>query len=73
MSESALLPEFFPDPQPVGGLDRQRETQLMRQRAYLAAMVGVMHDHVGQHGGTARPGSGPAVAEELLDAARRAV
>ena len=73
MSEPALFPEFFPGPDFVGGLVRQRETELMGQHAYLAAMMGIMHDHVGEHGGAAGPRSGPAVAAELLDATRRAV
>jgi len=41
MSESALLPKFFPDPQAISGLGRQWETQLMRQHARLAAMMGI--------------------------------
>ena len=69
MSESALLPKFFPDPQAVGGPDRQRETHLMRQHTYLAAMMGVMHDHVGKHGGTA----GPSRASPSISAQRKAL
>jgi hypothetical protein len=30
-SEATLLPEFFPHPDSGGGLDRRRETQLMRE------------------------------------------
>ena len=68
MSESALLPKLLPYPDPIGGLDG--ETQLMRQHACLAAMMGIVHDHVGEHGGASGPGSGPTVAAELLDATR---
>src|SRR5690348_1447891 len=66
--ESTLLPKFLPAPKSVGGFDWQREAQLMRQHAYLAAMVRLMHDHVGKHSGATRPGSGPTVAAELPDA-----
>ena len=64
--ESTLLPEFFPMPNFVGVLDRK--AQLVRQHAYLAAMMSVVRNHVGKHSGASGPGSGPAIAEELPDA-----
>jgi hypothetical protein len=70
--ESTLLPEFFPSPKPVRGLSRQRETQLMGQHAYLAAMVGIVHNHVSEHGRAGRPCSGPTVAAELSHTTVRA-
>ena len=63
-----FLPQFFPDPHSIGGLDRQPETQLVREHAYLTAVMGVMQDHVDNHGGAPGPRPGPTVSEELLDA-----
>jgi hypothetical protein len=44
----------------------------MGQHAYLAAMVGIMHDHVSEHGRAGRPCSGPTVAAELSHTTVRA-
>ncbi|MCU1255956.1 MAG: hypothetical protein JWM83_2255 [Candidatus Angelobacter sp.] len=41
----------------------------MRQHAHLPAMVGFVSQHVAQHFRTNRPGPGPAVSVEPLDAA----
>ena len=51
--ESALLPQLFPHPDLVAGLDWIAE--LMGEHAYLSAMVDVMHHHVGEHRRTTRP------------------
>src|SRR5712692_2441032 len=39
MREPTLLPQLFPTPDPGGGLDRERESELMRQHAHLSAMM----------------------------------
>ncbi len=69
--ESALLPELFPAPNSEGGLARQREPQLMSEHAHLAAVVGLVRDHVGEHGCARRPRFSPAVAMKLFNAALR--
>ena len=68
-SESALLGEVLPDPYSVGGPSGQREPELMREHAHLSAVMGVMRDHVGEHGDARRPWPGPAIAHKTLDAA----
>src|SRR5258708_17821769 len=65
----ALFPKLFPIPDPVRHLDRQRESELMREHAHLPAMVGFVRKHVPQHFRANRPGPSPAVSEKLLDAA----
>src|SRR5437660_9928122 len=68
-AESALLPEFLPAPDPVVGLIRQPEPQLMSQHAHLTAVVRFVHDHRREHGRARGPRREPAVALKLLDAA----
>src|SRR3989442_12794175 len=53
--EPTLPPQFFPIPDSVSGRARQRESELPRQHARLSAMMHVMRDHVGKHGGARRP------------------
>ncbi len=62
--------QSFSQDHSVARFHRQGETQLMRQHACLAAMMGIVHDHVGKHGGAAGPRSGPSVALESLHATR---
>ena len=45
----ALFPQLFPIPDPGRHLDRQRESQLMREHTHLPAMVGFVRKHVAQH------------------------
>ena len=59
--EAALLPQSFPNPHPVRGLDGQRETELMRQHTGLPAMMGVVRNHECQHGRACGPWSGPSI------------
>jgi len=65
----ALFPQFFPIPDPVRDLVRQRESELMREHTYLPAMVGFVREHVAQHFQANRPRPSPAVSAKLLDAA----
>src|SRR5215470_13212689 len=58
-AESALLPEFLPNPHSGAYFDGQRESQLMRQHAHLAAMMRFVRDHEGEHGDSSEPRSGP--------------
>jgi hypothetical protein len=66
--EAALLPQFFPIPHPVRGLDGQWETELMRQHAYLPAMMRVVRNHICQHGRACGPWLGPSIAAKALNA-----
>ncbi len=68
-SEPALLPEFLPAPDPVVGLVRQPEPQLMSQHANLTAVVRFVHDHIREHSRARGPRREPAVALKLLDSA----
>ena len=43
----------------------------MGEHAGLSAVMGVVRDHVGEHGNAGRPWSGPAITHETLDAAWR--
>ena len=61
--EPALLPEFLPHPDFVAGLDWI--TQLMSEHANLPAVMDVVHDHVSEHGSSARPTTRPPVAVEV--------
>jgi hypothetical protein len=47
----------------------QWKTQLVRKHAYLAAMMGIMGDHVSKHRAASRPWACPAVAVKSIDAA----
>ena len=67
--ESALLPQFFPNPDPVGVLDRQGESELMCQHTHLPAMMGVVRNHVCHHGCARRPRSRPSIPTKGFDAA----
>lgn len=65
----ALFPQFFPIPDPIHDLVRQRESELMRQHTHLSAMVGFVRKHVAQHLRANRPWPSPAVSEKFLDTA----
>src|SRR5712664_2179712 len=65
----ALFPQLFPIPDPGRHLDRQRESELMREHTHLPAMVGFVRKHVAQHFHANRPRPSPAVSKKLLDAA----
>src|SRR5713101_7764766 len=67
----ALFPQLFPIPDPGCHLDRQRESELMREHTHLPAMVGFVRKHVAQHFRPNRPRPTPAVPAKLLDAAPR--
>src|SRR5208283_304276 len=67
----ALFPQLFPVPDPGRHLDRQRESELMREHAHLPAMMGFVSKHVAQHFQANRPRPSPAVSEKLLDAPPR--
>ena len=69
--EPTLPPQFFPIPDSVSGRARQRESELPRQHAHLSAMMHVMRDHVGKHGGARRPWLRPTVPAKVLDPAPR--
>src|SRR6266436_892006 len=66
---AALFPQFFPIPDPVRHLIRQRESELMRQHTHLPAMVGFVRKHVAQHFQANRPRPSPAVSAKRLNAA----
>jgi hypothetical protein len=59
----------FPIPEPGRHLNRQRESELMREHTHLPAVVGFMRKHVAQHFRANRPRRSPAVSAKLLDAA----
>src|SRR5712664_1315936 len=65
----ALFPQLFPIPDPGRHLDRQRESELMREHTHLPAMVGFVRKHVAQHFHANRPRPSPAVSAKLLDTA----
>jgi hypothetical protein len=65
----ALFPELFPIPQPGRYVDRQRESELMREHTHLPAMVSFVRKHVAQHFRANRPRPSPAVSVKLRDAA----
>ena len=64
-----LFPQLFPIPDPGRHLNRQRESELMREHTHLPAMVGFVRKHVAQHFQANRPRPSPAVSAKLLDAA----
>src|SRR6266700_2477599 len=65
----ALFPQLFPIPDPGRHLNRQRESELMREHTHLPAMVGFVRKHVAQHFRANRPRPSPAVSAKSLDAA----
>src|SRR6266496_4826457 len=65
----ALFPQLFPIPDPGSHLNRQRESELMREETHLPAMVGFVRKHVAQHFHANRPRPSPAVSATILDAA----
>ena len=65
----ALFPQLFPIPESGRYLDRQRESELMREHTHLSAMVGFVRKHIAQHFRANRPRLSPAVSAKLLDAA----
>jgi hypothetical protein len=65
----ALFPQLFPIPNPDRHLNRQRESELMREHTHLPAMVSFVRKHVAQHFQANRPRRSPAVPQKLLDAA----
>jgi hypothetical protein len=72
-SRPALSPQFFPIPYPGHHRIWQRESELMREHAYLPAMVGFMRNHVAEHFRANRPRLRPAVPAKLRDAGPAAV
>jgi hypothetical protein len=68
---AGLFPEFFPVPDSIGYIVSQWESDLMREHADLATVVGFVGKHVAQHFETNRPGWGVAVSAKFLDAALR--
>jgi hypothetical protein len=66
--EAALLPQSFPNPHSVRGLDGKRETELMRQHTDLPAMMGVVDNHECQHGPACGPWSGPSIPAKTFHA-----
>ena len=67
---AALFPELFPIPESGRDVDWQRETELMREHADLATVVGFVGKHVAQHFHANRPRLRPAVSVKLFDPAR---
>jgi hypothetical protein len=67
----ALFPKLFPIPDAVRHFAGQWESELMREHAYLPAMVGFVSKHVTEHLRANRPRLSPAVSVKLLDAAPR--
>lgn len=67
---AALFPELFPIPESGRDVDRQRESELMREHADLATVVGFVGKHVAQHFHANRPRLRPAVSVKLFDPAR---
>jgi hypothetical protein len=70
---AALFPQLFPIPESGRYLDRQRESELMREHTHLSAMVGFVRKHIAQHFRANRPRLSPAVSAKLLDAASTTV
>jgi hypothetical protein len=70
--EAAVFPELFPIPDAVQHFFGQRESELMREQAYLAAMVGFVRKHVADHFQADRPGPSPGVPVKVFDAAATA-
>ena len=66
---AGFLPEFFPIPEAGGDVDWQRESELMREHAYLPAMMGFVSQHVAQHFRANRPRRAPAVSAKFFNAA----
>jgi hypothetical protein len=66
---AALFPELFPIPESGRDVDRQRESELMREHTHLAAMMSFVRKHVAEHFHADRPRLSPAVSVKLLDAA----
>src|ERR1700733_7183847 len=64
----ALFPQLFPIPEPGRYRHRQRESELMREHAYLPAMVGFVRNHVEHHFHANRPWPSPAVSAKLFHA-----
>ena len=62
-TESRFLPQAVPLPD--SGVLRQSKTQLMRQHQNLSPMMGLVGEHVGEHGCSRRPGSGPTAAPKF--------
>ena len=69
MAEAAVPVEFFPNPHLISAFPGQRETELVREQADLAAMMRFVREHVSEHGGAGGPRARPAVAAELANAA----
>jgi hypothetical protein len=69
-SEAGLFPEFFPLPD-VGSFVEDAVAELAGEHENLAAMVGFVGEHVGEHGAAGGPSGHPTVAEEFRDAAMR--
>ncbi len=63
------LPKSFPRPHGGCGFRRQRKAELMREHADLAAMMGIMRNHVCHHCGIGGPWFCPAVAAKGFDMA----
>jgi hypothetical protein len=70
---AALFPQFFPIPHPGGDLIRQGKTELVGEHADLAAMVGLVRNHVAEHFRANLPWLRPAVPEKFLDGVFRVV
>jgi hypothetical protein len=68
--EAGLFPELFPLPD-AGGFVEHGVAELVGQHHNLAAMVGFVREHVGEHGASGGPGGHPTVAGELCNAAIR--
>ena len=64
--ESVLLPQLVPLPDAAPRLRRKPVAQLMRQHQDLAAVMGLVREHVGEHAGAGGPGARPASAREFL-------
>ena len=68
MAEAAVPVEFFPSPHLIIVFPGQRETELVREQADLAAMMRFVREHVSEHGRAGGPWACPAVAAELRNA-----
>ncbi len=68
--EAGLFPELLPLPD-AGGFVEEAAAELVGQHQNLAAMMGLVREHVGKHGASGGPRWHPTVAREFRDAAIR--
>jgi len=66
---TSLFPEFFPVPDSIGYIVGEWKSNLVREHADLAAVVGFVGKYVAEHFHADRPRLSPAVSVKRLDTA----